>query len=505
MMRHSISMFTFTAIVFMNFQSIAQESIHQFIHQTDVGNVKHEGSTVYNFQSQKYQLEGSGSNIWFNSDEFHFVYFKVSGDFIVRGNMNFVGIGTDPHRKIGWMIRNDLTISSAYVSGAIHGDGLVSLQHRHTAGGETSDTTSTANHADILQLERQGNRFIMSAGRHGETLTETAIELTTINDEAYLGMYICSHNADIVEKAIYSNVRFIKPALDDVDGYEKILGSNLEIMNVETGDRKILHTVPNSIQAPNWTPDGKKLIYNSEGLLYEYTLETDEIKVLDTDFAKDNNNDHVISFDGKQMAISHRDEKLDASVIYTLPLTGGEPKQVTPKGPSYLHGWSADDKKLVYCASRNDQYDVYEIDIATQQEVQLTNEPGLDDGPEYTPDGKYIYFNSNRTGTMQIWRMNPDGTNPQQLTNDKYNDWFAHISPNGKQMVYISYPPSVPSGDHPYYKRVMLRLSSIEGGTPRVVAYLYGGQGTMNVPSWSPDSKYIAFVSNSGHLSAEEK
>ena len=505
-MRPILNLFHLAFFVLMIQTAYAQDPTNLFIHQMDIGNVKHEGSTVYNFQSQKYQLEGSGENIWFDSDEFHFVYFKVSGDFIIRGHMNFVGIGTDPHRKIGWMLRNDLSPSSAHVSGAIHGDGLTSLQYRQTKGGATADTASVADHANVLQLERKGNRFIMSAARQGGLMSETAIELDSINAEAYLGMYICSHNADIVEKAIYSNVRFIKPAVENADGYGQSLGSNLEIMNVQTGERKILHTAANSVQAPNWTPDGKKLIYNSEGLLYEYTLESDEIKVLNTDFAKENNNDHVISFGGTQMAISHQDENNDGtSIIYILPLAGGKPTQVTPKGPSYLHGWSADDKKLVYCAARNDQYDVYEIDIASQTEVQLTNEPGLDDGPEYTPDGKYIYFNSNRTGTMQIWRMNPDGSNQEQLTSDEYNDWFAHISPNGKQMVYISYPPSVPSDDHPYYKRVMLRLSSIEGGTPRVVAYVYGGQGTMNVPSWSPDSKYIAFVSNSGHLSEVTK
>ena len=403
------------------------------------------------------------------------------------------------------MARNDLSPSSAHISTALHGDGLVALQYRAQAGGETADTISSISHADVMRLERKGNVFTMSAATKGGLMQETSMEFSGLNDEIYLGMFICSHNADVIEKAIFSNVRFVKPAGDDFVRYEKYLGSNLEIMNVETGDRKILHQARYSIQAPNWSTDGQSLIYNSEGLLYKYELDSGKIVLLDTDFADENNNDHVISFDGTQMAISHHDEETDgASLIYTLPIEGGTPKKITPKGPSYLHGWSADDKKLVYCAERNGQYDVYQIDIASQNETQLTDEPGLDDGPEYTPDGKYIYFNSNRTGTMQIWRMHPDGSNPEQLTTDEFNDWFAHISPDGKRMVYISYPPSVDSGDHPYYKRVMLRISSIDGGQPQVIAYLYGGQGTMNVPSWSPDSKYIAFVSNSGHLSEEK-
>jgi TolB protein len=129
--------------------------------------------------------------------------------------------------------------------------------------------------------------------------------------------------------------------------------------------------------------------------------------------------------------------------------------------------------------------------------VKLTDFKGLDDGPEFTPDGKYIYFNSVRTGRMQIWRMKPDGKDPEQITNDDLNNWFPHISPDGRWIAFISFPAEINPADHPYYKRVYLRLMPIEGGSPKVIAYVYGGQGTINVPSWSPDGKMLAFVSNS--------
>jgi Tol biopolymer transport system component len=129
--------------------------------------------------------------------------------------------------------------------------------------------------------------------------------------------------------------------------------------------------------------------------------------------------------------------------------------------------------------------------------VPLTTAKGLDDGPEYTPDGKYIYFNSNRSGTMQLWRMNADGSNQEAITNDEFHDWFPHISPDGKWIAFISFlKEEVPSGDHPFYKHVYIRLMPITGGKPKVLAYVYGGQGTMNTPNWSPDSKYLAFISN---------
>jgi Tol biopolymer transport system component len=175
---------------------------------------------------------------------------------------------------------------------------------------------------------------------------------------------------------------------------------------------------------------------------------------------------------------------------------GGTPRRVTALGPSYLHGWSPDGKFLVYTGERGGEFDVYRIPADGGEETRLTTAPGLDDGPEYSPDGAYIYFNSVRSGTMQIWRMRPDGSAQQQVTDDRYNNWFPHVSPDGRSIVFLSFLPDVAPNDHPFYKPVYLRLMPATGGSPRVVAYLYGGQGTINVPSWSPDSRRVAFVSN---------
>lgn len=272
--------------------------------------------------------------------------------------------------------------------------------------------------------------------------------------------------------------------------------SILETVDVFTGDRTVLKEFDYVIEAPNWTRNGRYLVYNSGGRMYTYELASGAIREIDTGFAIDCNNDHVLSPDNTQLAVSHFTNEDATSRIYILPFVGGEPALVTENGPSYLHGWSPDGKTLAYCAERNGQYDIYTISVDGGPETQLTNLPGLDDGPEYSPDGKHIWFNSVRTGLMQVWRMEADGSNQIQMVDEEANCWFPHISPDGKWVVYIAYQKGdVAPGDHPANKNVELRIVPASGGESKTIVKLFGGQGTVNVNSWSPDNRTIAFVS----------
>jgi len=276
--------------------------------------------------------------------------------------------------------------------------------------------------------------------------------------------------------------------------------SKLEIYNTETGQRTVLKEFPYRIEAPNWTKDGKYLIYNSGRKLYQIDINRPEDdKVINTGFVDNCNNDHVLAADGKRIAISHGTKEDGKSRIYITSLAGGTPALITPLAPSYLHGWSPDEKTLAYCAERNGNFDVYTLPAEGGVETRLTTAEGLDDGPEYAPDGQQIWFCSTRTGLMQIWRMNPDGSEQTQITFDKErNSWFPHVSPDGKQVVFIAYKKGdVTAADHPPGKNVELRLMSAEGGEAKTIVSLFGGQGTINVNSWSPDSKRFAFVSYS--------
>jgi Tol biopolymer transport system component len=438
--------------------------------------------------------------MWGERDDFHFVWKRMSGNFILSTRARFASKGVEAHRKIGWTIRPTLETNSPHVTAAVHGDGLTSLQFRRIAGAMTEEIKSADSLPDadaVIQLERRDGAYIMSVAKFGDTLVTSQLTGVSLPDTVYVGLFVCAHNDTVMERAAFSNVRITTPAKSDFRPYTDYIGSNLEILDLATGNAAIVHRYRGSFQAPNWTTDGKALIYAQEGRLYRFDLASRVATAINTGFATRNNNDHVLSFDGKMLAISnHAPEDSGASIVYTVATTGATPKRVTAKGPSYLHGWSPDGRWLVYVGQRNDEFDIYKIPVEGGSETRLTTAKGLDDGPEYTPDGKYIYFNSARTGRMQIWRMRPDGSGQEQITSDGFNNWFPHISPDGKWIVYISFPLDVPANDHPFYKHVMLRLMPLNGGASRVIAYVYGGQGTINVPSWSPDGKRLAFVSN---------
>ncbi|MBW7453431.1 PD40 domain-containing protein [Paenibacillus sepulcri] len=272
--------------------------------------------------------------------------------------------------------------------------------------------------------------------------------------------------------------------------------SILETVDVYSGERSVLAEFDFLIEAPNWTRDGKHLVYNSFGRLYTFDLATGESTAIESGYAIRCNNDHVLSPDNSHVAVSHHTCEDGRSRIYIFPLQGGNPVLITPMAPSYLHGWSPDGNTLAYCAERNGEYDIYTIPINGGIETQLTDSSGLNDGPEYSPDGKHIWFNSVRTGLMQVWRMNVDSSEQTQITFDESNNWFPHVSPDGELVVYISYHKGdVAPGSHPANKNVEIRLIGSAGGEFRTLVKLFGGQGTINVNSWSPDSRKLAFVS----------
>jgi Tol biopolymer transport system component len=457
----------------------------------DVGKAKIAGSADYDSAKRELRLTASGDNIWAREDAFYFASRTVSGDLTMTADVAFVGKGKNAHRKAGWMVRQGLDADAPYAGVSVHGDGLITLHYRRDKGGLTREVKSALKAPAAVRLERHRDIFALAVARPGEDFQPVGALTVKLAGPVHAGLFVCSHDADVTETAIFSRLSFRNLPL--ASGQKRVQETSLEVVSIATGARKVVHRARDKFEAPNWSPDGKLFYINSKGAIYTLPVHGGSLSKLDTADAVGCNNDHGLSPDGKWLAISHRVNK--ASQISIVPSSGGVPRRLTSgPGACYWHGWSPDGKTLAYCGQRDKEFDIYTIPVHGGEPKRLTTATGLDDGPDYTPDGAKIYFNSERTGDMRIWRMNPDGTQQEQVTADAdYADWFPHPSPDGKWLVFLSYDKSVKG--HPPNQDVLLRLAPLKGGRPRVLATLFGGQGTINVPSWSPDSKQVAFVS----------
>lgn len=470
--------------------SVQSQEYGMFETSSDVGEAQHKGSVQFDAAQGRYVVSGGGANMWFDVDAFHFVWKRMSGDFAFSADVKFLDQEGDPHRKACLMVRQTLDADSAYADAALHADGLASLQYREAQGAMTREIQSDQTGPVRIHIERRGDYVSMSVQPQGGVMQPAGGSFRLqLNNPVYVGLAVCSHNNETIARAEFQNV-VIEP-LAPVDMDKMNLESTLETIAIASKDRRVVHRAEGRFEAPNWSNDNR-LYFNQDGRIYHIPVAGGKPEQLNTGFADRCNNDHGISPDGKQFVISDQSQT-GRSLIYTLPIEGGDPKQITPAGPSYWHGWSPDGKTLAYCAERNGAYDIYTVPVEGGEETRLTTADGLDDGPDYSPDGKFIYFNSDRTGTMQVWRMKADGSEETQITFDQYNDWFPHPSPDGKWLAFVSFEPDVKG--HPADKDVMLRIMPVDGGEVEILAKLFGGQGTINVPSWSPDSRSLAFVS----------
>ena len=471
-------------------QHPGQEKFGIFDTHQDVGQVQHPGAAKFDAATGTYTITGNGENMWAGRDDFHFAWTKVSGDVALTADIAFITTSGDPHRKAVLDIRQTLDGPSKAVDVAEHGDGLTSLQFRAVSAADTHEVESNLSAPQRVRIVKRGDFvYAFVQGSDGRLHPSGAATKITFDGPFYIGIGVCSHNKDASVTATFRNVTLTPLA---PSAAPPVLYSVLETTTVASTDRHVEYVAPAHFEAPNWSHDGSFFLFNQDGRIYKLPLHGATPAQIPTAPDEHANNDHGLSPDNTQIAIS--DQTIPGgSSIYLLPVAGGTPRRITKLQPSYWHGWSPDGKTLAFTGQRNGEFDIYTIPVAGGEETRLTTAKGLDDGPEYSPDGQWIYFNSERTGLMQIWRMHPDGSAQEHVLSEESADWFPHISPDGHTMVYLAYDKTVTG--HPGQKDVQLKLRNIADGKTSVLANLFGGQGTINVASWSPDSKKVAFVS----------
>src|SRR5438270_2309318 len=431
----------------------SESAIGMFEGREDVGTVLHAGSVNYDSAKRTYTISGSGENMWSTNDAFQFAWKKMSGDVTLTADVSFLTTSGNEHKKAALMLRQSLDADSVYADVALHASGLTSLQFRDEKGGITREVQSNISGPKRLRIAKRGDYVYMSLSNDGEPKVAGGWLRIPLQGSFYVGLGVCSHDKDAVERAVFSNVELTQPA---AASGQPALYSTLETVVVDSADRRVAYLAPGRFEAPNWTRDGSAFLFNRDGHVERLAVHGDKPVVIDTGFAHRCNNDHGISPDATQLAISDNSQGDRNSMVYVVPIAGGTPRRITQKSPSYWHGWSPDGKTLAFVGQRDGDFDIYAISAAGGEETRLTTAKGLDDGPEYSPDGKYIYFNSERTGHMQIWRMKPDGSEQEQVFSDELNNWFPHISPDGQWMVFLTYGADVTG--HPENKDVMLRL-----------------------------------------------
>jgi TolB protein len=457
----------------------------------DIGHVLNKGAVSVDSGPGRYTVSGSGENMWFGTDAFHYVWKRASHDVSISAAVRFVGTGGNAHRKAGLVIRQSLEPDAPYADAVVHGDGLTSLQYREVKGGPTREIQSATKAPRRLRIQKEGSYVFMSLADDGGDFRSAGGSFKIrFEDPFFVGIGVCSHDSTVMEQAVFSDVQIsgdIKPWSG-----ESSLESTLETISIESKDRKAVYIAPKYIEGAFWSGEGDHLFFSDGGLLYKLPRTGGTPGVEETGGLKTLGSSNGFSHDGKLLAVSNYVGE-HQSLIYIVPAGGGGPRLLVSSPSSWWHSWSPDGTSILFSGMRKNNLDVYSIPVRGGNERRLTREPGIDDGPEFSPDGAHVYFNSDRTGTSQIWRMNPDGSSPEQITSDGFNNWFPHVSPDGKWIVFLSYDKDVRG--HPANRDIMLRIVPAAGGAIDVLAKLFGGQGTFDVNSWAPDSKNLAFIS----------
>jgi Tol biopolymer transport system component len=465
--------------------------------QSDIGVVNPPGAATFDAASGVYRIASSGANLWGATDGFHMVWKKVSGDLSLTADVELApaSASSNLHRKALLMFRQTLDPDSMYVDVAVHGSGEMALQYRRTKGEPTQDIFFDLGAPQRVRLEKRGDTITLLASMKGEPLHQVGASVKLhFAEPFYAGLGVCAHQDGAVEKATFSHLE-LKPLAAPQSTPPMAVYSTLKTIAIDNNARRafVVLTGKGQMEAPNWSRDGKTLIFNRDGRLWSVPATGGEASAIDIGSATDCTGSHGLSPDGKWLAMTCTTTEHPGRRVYVVPSDGGAPRMVTANPNSYFHSWSPEGKTILFTRPANGSFNIYAIPAEGGDEKALTSGTGTSDDPDYSPDGQYIYFNSDRASGMQIFRMRPDGSHPEQMTFDERRNWTPHPSPDGKSVLILSYAKDVTG--HPANQEVTLRILDVPTAKVRDLVEIVGGAGTDNVPNWAPDGAHFAFVS----------
>jgi TolB protein len=465
--------------------------------QSDIGKVQPAGSAKFDAASGNYTVASAGWDLWADNDAFHFVWKKVSGDLSLTGDIQLAppSAGSIPHRKAFLMFRQSLDPGSLYADVAVHGSGETALQYRRNQADPTQDIAFDLGAPRTVRLEKRGDTITLFVSMFGEPLHQAGASIKLhFAEPFYAGLGVCSHRDGASEQAAFSRVA-LTPLAAPQNPLQMALYSSLQTIAIASNSRMayVIQTGKYKIEAPNWSRDGKSLLFTRDGHLWTTPVAGGNAVPIDIGNATDCTGSHGFSPDGKWLAVTCTTPDHPGRRVYVIPSVGGAPRLLTTNPNSWFHSWSPDGKTILFSRSGNGSLNVFSIPAEGGDETALTTGTGINDDPDFSPDGQYIYFNSDRAGGMQIFRMRPDGSHPEQMTFDDRRNWTAHPSPDGKSVLILSYPSDVTT--HAANKDVTLRILDVDTKKVRDLVEIVGGSGSDNVPNWAPDGAHFAFVS----------
>ena len=396
--------------------------------------------------------------MWFAADAFQFVWKKISGDVTLTADISFA----EHRRQSAQESRADGSAESGRGFRLCRRGAARQRSDRHCnfamkKADDTREIQSNHFRTQAVRIAKRGDYVYMALAADAGASRRWPADgcACRCKERSMSGIGVCSHDKDVSEKAVFSNVDLATPPSTSTG--KPTLYSTLEtVASRIRRPARDLHRARTlrsaELDSRRHRPSSSTATATSSACRWPAASPRSSTPVSPIAATT------ITAFRPTARSLpsaTSRRKSID-SLVYIVPIGGGTPRRITKNSPSYWHGWSPDGKTLAFVGQRNGEFDIYTIPAAGGEETRLTTAKGLDDGPEYSPDGNYIYFNSERTGTMQIWRMRADGSQQEQVTSDEFNNWFPHISPDGKWMVFLSYDKSVTG--HPENKDVVLRL-----------------------------------------------